>query len=200
MVICHELKCIFIHIPKTAGTAIEHFLRNRGINKLELIGERNGRSMHHYLAFEIKKLFPNFYGTYYKFSIIRNPYDRLLSEYYWRISKGIGFKCNQSKDEFLDFVEDIIKNNNYFSNIYYDHFIPQYLFLYNKKLEKIIVNHIFKYEDMSFIENYLKTKLKINNNFEVLNKSEKKESWNDNQKERIYNFYKKDFELFNYNK
>ena len=200
MVICHEKRCIFIHIPKTAGTSIEHFLREHGLNNLELIGVRNGRSTHHYRASEIKNLFPNIFHNYYKFSIVRNPYERLLSEYYWTPIKNVGFKSDKSKDEFLDYVENVIKNGTYFSNIYHDHFIPQYFFVYNKKINKIIVNQLFKYEDMEWVQTYLKQKLKIKNDFLVLNKSEKKEIWNESQKERIYNLYKKDFELFSYEK
>ena len=194
MVICHEKRCIYIHIPKTAGTSVEHFLRDGGLNSIELLGVRGGRSTHHYTTMEIKNMFPESFLSYYKFSIIRNPYDRLLSEYYWKYSN------NKTKDEFLDFVADIMIKNKYFSNIYYDHFIPQYVFLYNKSVKKLLVNQLFKYEDLEWVAGYLKRKLKISVDFPNLNKSknEIKEDWSCIQREKIYNLYKKDFELFSY--
>lgn len=200
MVICHEKKCIFIHIPKTAGTSIEQFLKDNGKNSIEYLGVRNNRSLHHLTAFELKKELPFYFNKYYKFSIIRNPYDRLLSEYYWTKIPKVGFKSNQSKDDFLTYVSNVVKHKLYFDNIYNDHFIPQYLFIYNNK-KKILVNQLFKYEDLDWVINYLKKKLNINCNLPHLNKSVKdidKIDWTEKEKERIYNIYKNDFIIFNY--
>lgn len=199
MVVCHSKKCIFIHIPKTGGTSIEQFLKDNGKNHLEYIGVREGRSMHHYFAFDFKINIPRIFYTYYKFSIVRNPYDRLLSEYYWTPIKDAGYKSNKSKKEFLNYVIKVMKNKDFFSNIYNEHFIPQHIFIYTNK--KLLVDNIFRYEDLDFVETYLKKKLNIENNLPFLNKSNfKKEKWNEKQKEIIYNLYKKDFILFNYPK
>jgi hypothetical protein len=201
MVVCHEKKCIFIHIPKTAGTSIEQFLREKNKNELEFIGLKNNRSMQHYRAVELKIQLGYIFNLYYKFSIIRNPYDRLLSEYYWTPIPNVGYKYGKTKFEFLNYVTDVIKNNKIFENKYNDHFIPQYLFLYHGK--KLLVDQIFKYEDLEWVENYLKKKLNIDNNLPFLNKSKlniEKEDWNPRQKERIYKLYKADFLIFNYEK
>ena len=201
MVVCHEKKCIFIHIPKTAGTSIEQFLREKNKNDLEFIGLKNNRSMQHYRAIELKIQLGYIFNLYYKFSIIRNPYDRLLSEYYWTPIPNVGYKYGKTKFEFLNYVTDVIKNNKIFENKYNDHFIPQYLFLYQGK--KLLVDQIFKYEDLEWVENYLKKKLNIDNNLPFLNKSKlniEKEDWNPRQKERIYKLYKPDFLIFNYEK
>jgi len=59
--------CIFIHVPKAAGTSI-----NRALY---------GRTLGHYSALEIKDTFPKLYERAFKFSVVRNPWDRLLSAY-----------------------------------------------------------------------------------------------------------------------
>ena len=101
MVICHNKKCIFIHIPKTAGTSIEQFIKDNDRNPIILLGVRNGRSMHHFSALEIKSLFPDLFKKYYKFSFVRNPYDRLLSEYYWCKIPNVCYKFGKTKKTFL---------------------------------------------------------------------------------------------------
>lgn len=199
MVICHDLQCIYIHIPKTAGTSIEQFLKDNGKNSIDYLGVRNNRSLHHLLAHELKKEVPFIFYKYYKFSIVRNPYDRLLSEYYWTPIQGVGFKSGQSKADFITYVSSVVKNRLYFTNIYNDHFIPQADFLYNGK--KILIDQLFRYEDLEWTIEYLKKKLNIENNLPYLNKSNKnikKTEWTQRQKERIYKIYQKDFIIFNY--
>lgn len=198
MVVCSQRKIIFIHIPKTGGTSIEQLLRDRGRYGLQYIGVRNGQSMHHMLAIQLKKEINDFF-QHYRFSIVRNPYDRFLSEYFWCPIKGAGYKSGKSLDEFIDYVENVVKKNQYYSNIYHDHFIPQYHFLfYNKKL---LVQSIFKFEEFDKIIHFLKNKYHINMEMPFLNKSDKKDiSLNDIQKERIYELYKIDFIAFRYDK
>jgi hypothetical protein len=143
MVLCHEKKCIFIHIPKTAGTSIEQFISEKGELKLFYRGVSDeNHSMHHYTAMYLQEKIPNYFNNYYKFSIIRNPYDRLLSEYYWTPIINVGYKFRKSKDEFLNYVKHVIRHTKYFDNIYNDHFMPQYLFITNRK-KQILVNNLF---------------------------------------------------------
>ena len=201
MVICHNKMCIYIHIPKTAGTSVEQFLRDNGKNGLEYHGVRYGRSMHHFTAFTLKKENTHIFDKYYKFTIVRNPYDRLLSEYYWTPIQGIGFKSGQTKADFITYVSKVVNKQLFYDNIYNDHFIPQYLFVYDKK--KLLINELFKYEDLKWTIEYLKKKLNMDNQFPYLNLSTNsivKTGWTDRQKERIYKIYKQDFIAFNYDK
>jgi len=199
MVVCHIRKIIFIHIPKTAGSSIEHLLRDEGKYELDFIGVRNGRSTHHYMGIELKLILKELYPTYYKFSFVRNPYDRLISEYFWCRINNVGHKFNKTFDEFLDYVEDVIKNKKFFKPIENDHFIPQYSFLFFNN--KLLVNNIFKYEDIETIAPLIKKRLKIKTSLQHLNKSVKNEiTLTQEQKDRIYNLYKIDFETFNYEK
>jgi hypothetical protein len=201
MVLCHEKKCIFIHIPKTAGTSIEQFLKEKGKNNIEYIGLRNNRSLQHLTAFELKRELGLIFKNYYKFSIVRNPYDRLLSEYYWT-PLNIGYKAGKTKADFITHVSNIVKNKLYLNNIYNDHFIPQYMFLYGNN-NNFLIDQVFKYENLDSTINFLKTKLNINDDLPFLNKLNDKiikTNWNHRQKERIYKIYKKDFILLNYEK
>ena len=202
MVLCYNKKCIFIHITKTAGTSVEQYLKDNGRNELLFDRFMFNRSLQHLTALELKKQLGSVFNKYYKFSIVRNPYDRLLSEYFWTPVPHIGHKYGKTKGEFLQYVKNVVKNNAYFINFYNDHFIPQYMFLYDKK-KRLLTDNLFKYEDMEFIINYLKRKLEISREFPHINKSirdESKDFWNEEDKENIYKLYETDFILFGYEK
>ncbi len=70
--ISHKHKCIFIHIVKTGGTSVEQLLiKNQLWHKPQK----------HWTASRAKKGYSEWWDAYYKFSIVRNPYDRLYSAY-----------------------------------------------------------------------------------------------------------------------
>ena len=71
---------IFVHIPKTAGTSIVDFLGLYSKKHLTLI--------------QIKELVGLDWYRSFKFSFVRNPYDRAVSQYFQqqRVAKRIGIK------------------------------------------------------------------------------------------------------------
>ena len=78
--ISHTNKFIFIHIPKTGGTSVEAALADYG--KL-LQGPGNFHSIYfkHIPATRLQAMMGDEYENYFKFSIVRNPWDWLVSMY-----------------------------------------------------------------------------------------------------------------------
>ena len=76
----HEHKFIFIHIPKCGGTSIESiFEPNAHIKNVN--GKHNGVTWRKHMTFKTHELlFPDL-GNYFKFSIVRNPWDMTVSMY-----------------------------------------------------------------------------------------------------------------------
>lgn len=62
-----KAKCIYIHVPKAAGTSI-----NKAIF---------GRTLGHYRATEVQKKFPKLFNKSFVFSVVRNPWSRIYSAY-----------------------------------------------------------------------------------------------------------------------
>lgn len=104
--ICHRYKTIFVHIPKTAGQSIEHvFLEKMELNwatRAPLLLRYNSEPklgperLAHLYATEYVSLghiAPIDFADYFKFSIVRNPWDRLVSFYKRSVlSSGVSFR------------------------------------------------------------------------------------------------------------
>lgn len=65
---------IFVHVPKAAGTSVSH--------------ELYGRSLGHLKAREIRAACPGAFAHLFCFSLVRNPWDRVLSAYRFVRSGG----------------------------------------------------------------------------------------------------------------
>ena len=92
--IIDEHKAIFIHIPKNAGTSIETYFANGSVR----IQPSKHADIH-----EIKRKFQNSYNNYRKFTIIRNPYDKMVSWYFY-LKRNIGEK--HKVVEFNEWIKD----------------------------------------------------------------------------------------------
>jgi hypothetical protein len=91
MPVYRETGLIHIHIPKTAGTAIESFFHSIGDMVWGLdswLGEKYvGERWYEFQHLTISEFF-SFTGEEFlhfgSFAVVRNPYSRLISEFLWR--------------------------------------------------------------------------------------------------------------------
>ena len=81
----HNLKSIFIHVPKCGGTSIEHVLQNESF-----VHEQHHHTSHRELNAK--------YNNYFKFSFVRNPYDKIVSEYKWFTNTEHEYPVKRVKD------------------------------------------------------------------------------------------------------
>ena len=86
----HDIKCIFIHIPRTAGSSISTALtqRKKEGERFENRARVKQDKIHFTVEQAQKKFGLKVWDEYLTFAFVRNPWDRLVSQYQWRVAKG----------------------------------------------------------------------------------------------------------------
>ena len=211
--ISHKHKCIFLHIPKAAGTSVERFLRDVDSDIPAKVLRKRGFS--HFL---------NDYLDYYVFSFVRNPYDRLVSAWKWGQLKfqkegGLPFYSKERAVSFEEYVSlttdfDYRKDHkNLWSEYDEYHTLPQFEFFpqlngghyFSDKISpEFTCDFIGRFENLHEDFNKVCPNLGIKQ-FKLPHAYNSKTfkqtfDWSNKLKDRVNNYYKKDFELFNYNK
>jgi hypothetical protein len=80
--ISKQFRCVFVHIPRTAGTSIENALGWIGNDVIGPGGTLPYESQDHRLIGELRTaLPPEDFAAYFKFTFVRNPWDRAASWY-----------------------------------------------------------------------------------------------------------------------
>ena len=188
-------KCIFVHITKCAGISVA----------VSLFGNQGGghlRIAHYQLIFDQDQ-----FDKYYKFTFVRNPWDRLVSAFLF-LKKGGANRgdrewAEKNLSQFRDFdtfVKGWVNRKNVNS---WKHFVPQFKFLCQPGSLTPSVDYIgyFEYlnDDFRMVQNYLQ----IQSDLQHLNKTDgSKKKYTDYYTEAtqkiVADVYREDIELFGY--
>ena len=79
-----QLKTVFLHIPKTGGTTVKRLLGIRQLNSENPVLIPSPQ--HLTCALLRVSMGHEKYDSYFKFTFVRNPWARLVSDYFWRLS------------------------------------------------------------------------------------------------------------------
>lgn len=197
MPISHKHKIIFIHIPKNAGTAIT--------NAPGMDFQNSG----HHKCSEYKDLISaEKWGEFFKFSVIRNPWDRVVSNYnyarmiksYWHSTDGSTVYPKHadydlcSRLSFEQCVKMLHENPRFFKHMGWGHQHP-YIFDSN---DQLLIDKIFSHHEMDSCEfKELIPKLeKVNTSTKM--KANYKDYYNNKLINLVYEIYKKDITLLNF--
>jgi len=152
--ICKPFNCLFVHIPKTAGRSVEMYFMNKlGLDR-EISSDRaqllitdnddparGTEKQSHLSASEYVQcghVTQTEFSSLYKFSFVRNPWSRLVSEYRYR-----SFLSHKS---FKDFVMNKLPAPGWDDK--YRHIMPQTEMLYDSD-GNLLVDFVGKFEHLN---------------------------------------------------
>lgn len=184
-------ECIFIHIPKTGGISVSKSLFPH------LIG--------HHTVQEYKKAYgKKLFEKYFKFTFVRNPWDRLVSAFWFLKAGGVNRRDKEwagehlaSYNNFDRFVKSWLNSKSIYSHI---HFVPQYEFICNKK-SRLEVDFVGYFENFEQDFQFVREKLGICTDLSRLNASRRthyKNYYDIETIEIVADVYQKDIEIFGY--
>ena len=184
MPIYHSHKCIFIHIPKSAGSSIHStFSQTASDHEMLKINHKN--------------------KDYFKFTFVRNPFDRFVSTYFY-------FK-DYGRDNFGDMLTGYIVNRFSSFEDFTKNFIniPSKLFAYPHFNEQVCWTSNMDFDFIGRFENVeedFKTICKkiekpyrrMPHHKRSRNRKHYTEYYNDETRQIIENKYAKDLDHFGY--
>lgn len=192
--ISHSLPCIFVHIPKCAGSSINQQLELKSV----------GFSGHSPMSYHSE------YPDYFSFTFVRNPYDRIVSayKYFRKLKEGhrwykrnsiISDAANQMDfKEFVNHIPDFMnlmkrEEGSFESGI---HFQPFHYFIDQP------IDFIGRFEDIqqdyATILSHLKLPAKPLPKTNSTNNLNYQQLYIEETKKLVYNIYKEDIYKYNY--
>lgn len=80
--ISHSKRFVFVHVPKAAGSSIEHALRQYSDTPVSFSEDGNAQlEGKHLTASELKAMLGADWSRYYSFGVVRNPWERVVSSF-----------------------------------------------------------------------------------------------------------------------
>lgn len=168
--VSHNLKCIFVHIPKCGGisikkilTSVEYYNYSYGEYLISKLPESEYAFFeHHTNAVEFKSKC-EYWKDYFKFAFVRNTWDRLASYYFYCKKKQI-----QKADSmnFEAWVQRFVGSGKYPGS--------SQMFWIETEPDKIELDFIGKFENFEKDFQYVCRKLKIQADLPHINKTRHK--------------------------
>jgi hypothetical protein len=139
MPVCHKNKFIFLHIPRCAGTSVEQCFNLQKVRNCYGVIQNGDQiiTLHHLTGQDLLTaglIDDDIFNSYFKFTIIRDPFDRMVSDFFWQKQyDGHGEFHDLSFMSYLDKAEQIISEGRYFKKSHYDHFRPMIEYCYKDR-------------------------------------------------------------------
>ncbi|WP_179376474.1 sulfotransferase family 2 domain-containing protein [Winogradskyella wichelsiae] len=211
--ISHKHKCIFIHIPKCAGSSIESAfgidVSNNDLDRDNLFGwdDTNKVYLQHATPQELidfELISKEQWNTYYKFIVVRNTWDKVMSDLFWfRATKNFTGSFNDYLNAKNDFLRFMKKGEDTYRG---DHLTPQidYMFLNSQPIryDNVIFfdksnldNKLIELaKDLKLSADFFQRKVQVGEKFN----NHYSKFYTDKMKRQIFEKYKKDIEFFNF--
>lgn len=202
--ISHALRCIFIHIPKCGGSSIEDVLWPGIRTERELWGGfvdayhnryQTGGLQHLTAALVRDVVGSSVFSQYYRFAVIRNPWDRAVSQFVFlrRRPDLRAFLGIDERASFKTYLHAIRER----THVQWE---PQYRFLYDAG-DRLLVDDVLRFEQLGAAMAPVLGRLGVTEALPHRNASEREplETYYDAEaRELVGDFYAQDVERFGY--
>lgn len=191
-----EHHCIFVHIPKTAGISVSTAL-------FGCLAGGHASVSHYQMVFDRKT-----FNRFFKFTFVRNPWDRLYSAYRFLSNGGMTEQDARWAAEHISqfvtfdtFVAQWLTEENLRS---YPHFIPQVEFLRLPGRSSLLVDFIGRFESLDVDFRTVCDRIGIpatlghHNNSGHVRERNYREAYSSAARRRVADLYKDDIEVFGY--
>ncbi len=186
-----EHHCLFVHITKTAGTAVAKSLF--------------GYLPYHYTAIDYRVIYGRRdFNAYYKFAFVRNPWDRVYSAYRylkaggWNDDDKQWYQSNLAQyQDFKEFIENWLTQPNIEKH---RHFWPQHRFICDAR-GNIIIDQLAYFETLDDDFDAICKRLSIDTHLKPHNTnpgSSYRDVYDDAMRAIVAKVYAKDIALFGY--
>jgi len=210
MFISHKYKVIFVHIQRTGGNSIQKIFEQFDPDLVAKVNIDANR-LKHCFASDIKNaIADDIFQSYLKFSVIRNPYDRMVS-WYCKIkhqtideplaqdAKMLGDKVmlevNKHASNFAEFLK-LPKNHSLFDRFHTN----QYDYIAENDI--VLVDRILRFENLASDFAILADEIGFAGKLLHANKSKRnsdyKNYYNETTQKAIFQRFKRDFDYFGY--
>lgn|GEM_PF-362225 len=189
-----HFNAVYFYIPKVASTSLKSlFASLLGFDDKEKFHKISYPSV---LRSELKKN-----NQYFKFAIVRNPYDRLVSNYFGKVKNQRNYAMKApfkgcSFDEFIRIVCNLPdeKMDN--------HFKPQHTFICNEAGD-LLPDFIGKYERLADDFQIIVEKAGLPQDLKLPHRAKSQRGafqqyYSSQTRELVYQRYRQDFDLFGY--
>ena len=186
-----EKQCIFVHVPKAAGTSVS----------LGLFGDLT----HHYTAWQYRVIYGRrAFNRYFKFAFVRNPWDRLYSAFSYLRAGGWNAEDREFFDNnlsglsgFEEFVSCWLSPANLDSHV---HFQPQHTFVCDSS-GRVLIDYLGYFETLADDYNYVTQFVVPMSELPKVNaspRSDYRTVYSSESRRRVNELYERDVALFGY--
>ncbi|MEQ8324251.1 MAG: sulfotransferase family 2 domain-containing protein [Vicingaceae bacterium] len=210
MAILYDKQLIFIHIPKSGGTSVHEIMfGNRPLVPREFLGTevrnlplsyfvdeadhfRPYPPLNHLPVSRIREVIDREkFESFTKFTLVRNPFDRVLSIYkYWQSRNNL-----PRSTPFSEFVQMISSRPSFKTKW------PNQVFFVNDENGNLLLDEVFKLEEKKKLETFLTARLNkdvVMPHARATKKLSSRQIYGRRSMEQVNQLYKEDFETFDY--
>jgi len=201
MIISPKYKFIFIKTQKTAGSSIEKILLDKisdddnlvfgGMGTENMPPVNTHKNIEHHSILFVKQHFPIEYNNFFKFTVERNPWDKVVSQYYWAMSRD----PKRTEKGFENFVLNDKKISHMGGwRLYTENNVP-------------LVNYVMQYNQLETDFEFVLSRIGLSYNNELKTtklktgfRTEKdyRNLYSNSTKEKVEKVYKNTINYFNY--